>query len=341
MELRWNPILETWVMVSAARHHRPFLPKEGCPFCPGSGKVPDDYDVFLYPNDFPHLMSEPPAPTVADDELLRVGRAYGACDVVLYSPDHKGSIARLTPGHLRRLFELWRGHFAAMRAREDVKYVLIFENKGEVIGVTIPHPHGQIYSYPYVPLRPAREIDAARRYAEGHGGACVFCAVLEKELAFGRRLVWTSEHFAAFIPSYAEYPYELHIYPRRHVRSILEFTDGEADDFMAGLQRQVRIYDGLFGFELPLMMGFHQEPVDGGAYPFFHFHVEFYVLHRAADRLKYNAGSETSGGAFTNPSAPEEKAAELREVAARVGAGGGDGAPVEQRLGLATEAKGS
>ena len=322
MELRWNPVLETWVMVSAARQHRPFLPKDACPFCPGSGKVPADYDVQLYPNDFPHLMHDPPEPTIADDALLRVGRAFGSCDVVLYSPDHQGSIKDLPPPHRMKLFDLWCAHFAAMRAREDVKYVLIFENKGEVIGVTMHHPHGQIYSYPYIPLRPLREIEAARRHTATHCGACLFCAILEKELAFGRRVVWASEHFVAFVPSYAEYPYEVHIYPRRHVQSILDLTDEEADDFMAGLQRQVRVYDSLFGFELPFMMGFHQEPVDDQDYGFYHFHVEFYPVHRAADRLKYNAGSETAGGAFTNPSSPEERAAELRGLAAALAGAG-------------------
>ena len=318
MELRWNPILETWVMVSAAREHRPFMPERECPFCPGSGKVPDDYDVYLYPNDFPHLMSEPPEPTVPDDDLLRVERAFGSCDVVLYSPDHQGSITQLSPSHRRRLFALWRDYYGAMRARRDVKYVLIFENKGDIIGVTIPHPHGQVYSYPYIPARPAKELESARRYWEDHDRACLFCAILEKELAFARRLVWQSDNFVAFVPTYAEYPYEVHIYPRRHVGSLLDMGDDEGDDFMAGLQRQVLVYDNLLGFELPLMMGFHQEPVDGGDYRYYHFHVEFYPLHRSRDRIKYNAGSETSGGAFTNPALPEEKAAELREIAARL-----------------------
>jgi UDPglucose--hexose-1-phosphate uridylyltransferase len=299
-------------MVSAARAHRPFLPKDHCPFCPGSGKTPDDYDVYLYPNDFPHLMKEPPEPSIPDDELLRVQRAYGSCDVVLYSPDHTGSITQLGPDHCRKLFVLWRDYYARMRERDDVKYVLVFENKGEVIGVTIHHPHGQIYSYPFIPGRPARELEVARHYWETHDGACLFCAVLNKELAFAKRVVWESEHFVGFVPTYAEYPYEIHIYPRRHVGSLVDFNDAEADDFMAGIQRQVRIYDALFGFELPFMMGFHAEPVDGGDYPYYHFHVEFYPLHRAADRLKYNAGSETGGWAFTNPTAPEQKAAEMR-----------------------------
>ncbi len=119
MELRWNPVMETWVMVSAARQHRPFLPKTNCPFCPGSGKVPDHYDVFLYPNDWPHLMPNPPEPTVPDDDLLRVERAFGQCDVVLYSPDHRGSIKDIPLDHARKLFALWRDHYRAMRRRDD------------------------------------------------------------------------------------------------------------------------------------------------------------------------------------------------------------------------------
>jgi UDPglucose--hexose-1-phosphate uridylyltransferase len=246
--------------------------------------------------------------------VLRVERACGSCDVVLYSPDHEASIKDLPSAHVQRLFELWCSHLRAMQARDDVKYVLIFENKGEVIGVTIHHPHGQIYSFPHIPSRPARELEAAQRYWDSHDHACLLCAVLEKELAFAKRLVWQSEHFVAFVPSYAEYPYEVHIYARRHLGSMLDMSNAEGADLMAGIQRQVRLYDNLFDFELPFMMGVHQDPVDGGDYPYYHFHIEFCPVHRAPDRLKYNAGSETLGGAFTNPSAPEDKADELREV---------------------------
>lgn len=318
MELRWNPVLESWVMVSAKRAGRPFLPKDHCPFCPGSGKTPENYDVYLYPNDFPHLRKDPSAPAIENDELLRVERAFGECDVVLYSPEHTGSIKDLSAEHGRKLFDLWRDRYVAMRERDDVKYVLIFENKGEVIGVTIHHPHGQIYSFPYIPTRPARELDSSRRYWQAHEGACLFCEIAGKELAFERRIVWQSENFVAYLPTFAEYPYEIHIYSKRHFGSLADMTDAEAGDFMRGLQRQVRVYDELFGFELPFIMGFHQEPVDGGDYPHYHFHVEFYPLHRAADRLKYNAGTETAGGAFTNPTAPEDCAAQLREIAQRL-----------------------
>ncbi len=301
-------------MTSAKRQSRPTMPTDWCPFCPGSGKVPDDYDVLLYPNDYPHLMAEPPDVEGSDGKLLKRAKAHGFCDVVLYSPKHDGSITDLPEEHLLKLFALWKNRTAELMEHPHIKYVHIFENKGEVIGVTIPHPHGQIYSYPFIPMKIERETVSAMKHFNQQG-RCLFCDILNDELLAKKRIVMQDEHFVSFVPFYAEYPYEVHIYPRRHILWLTEMDESEASAFMASIKRLVRTYDSLFGFELPFIMTFHQAPVDGGEYRHFHFHVEFYPFHRAANKIKYNAGSEMGAWAFTNPALPEEKAAELCKVA--------------------------
>lgn len=316
-ELRRNPQLGTWVMVSAQRQHRPQMPKDWCPFCPGSGKVPENFDVFLYPNDFPHLLPNPPEPTYAGDSLYQTDKAYGHCDVVLYSPNHTGSIKELSEAHLMKIFALWRDRTEEMKGKDYVKYCYVFENKGDAIGVTMPHPHGQIYSYPYIPLRVATELENAKAHYE-KTKRNLYEDIVQKELAEKIRLIFASDAFALCSPFAGDFPYETHLFCRLPRLYLSDLSEAEAKDLMNCIVRTVKMYDALFGFQLPFMMAFHQAPVDGGAYPYYRFHVEFYPVHRASNNLKYNAGSETGAWAFTNPSAPEDKAAELREVVRKV-----------------------
>jgi UDPglucose--hexose-1-phosphate uridylyltransferase len=315
VELRRNPQLDSWVMVSAMRQHRPQMPKDWCPFCPGSGNVPDTFDVFLYPNDFPHLCPEPPEPTHPGNQLYKTAKAYGHCDVVLYSPDHNGSITDLSTAHLMKLFDLWNNRTKDMMQKEYVKYCYIFENKGDVIGVTMPHPHGQIYNYPYIPNRVATELKNAKAHYE-QANENLYDSIIHTEKQENTRIIHESETFIHCTPFAGDYPYETHIYTKKPRLHICDFTPDEAQEFMGFLQKTVKIYNALFGFELPFMMAFHQAPVDGGDYAaYYRFHVEFYPLHRSHNRIKFNAGSETGAWAFTNPSSPEEKAAELKEIA--------------------------
>ncbi|MEW6237820.1 MAG: galactose-1-phosphate uridylyltransferase [Candidatus Omnitrophota bacterium] len=316
-ELRKNPQLGYWVMVSAHRQHRPQMPRDWCPFCPGSGQVPDHYQAYLYPNDFPHLMPQPPDPSYASGEFYRAEKAYGHCDVVLYSPDHQGSITQLSLDHLMKIFSLWKNRTIEMKGKEYVKYCYIFENKGDVIGVTMPHPHGQIYSYPYIPPRVALELENAREHFL-RTGINLYDNIIQKEKEENSRIIHESGAFLLCTPFAGDYPYEIHLFCKEERLHLDGLSPQEAQDFMLQIQNAVKMYDALFGFQLPFMMAMHQAPVDGQDYKHYRLHVEFYPLHRAADRLKYNAGSETGAWAFTNPSSPEDKAAELREVRKRI-----------------------
>jgi len=311
-ELRWNPTLREWVSTASHRQGRPQMPADWCPFCPGSGKVPDHYDCYIYPNDFAAFTIPPPEPAIQGDDFYRVARSYGRCDVVLYHPDHNLSLPQLPLEHIVKLVQIWRRRFTELKATPGIRYVLIFENKGAVIGVTMPHPHGQIYAFPFIPPRLRRELDSARAHQRAKG-RCLFCDILKKERRDGRRIVAENEAFTAFIPFYARWPYEVHIYPRRHLGAIDQFRPSEERGLAEILKWVTRKYDHLFQMSFPYMMLLHQAPTKGN-YPYYHFHIEFYPPHRSKQKLKYLAGVETGAGTFLNDSLAEEKAAELRSL---------------------------
>jgi UDPglucose--hexose-1-phosphate uridylyltransferase len=288
------------------------MPEDWCPFCPGSGRVPDNYDCYIYPNDFAAFSIPPPEPAIQGDDFYRVARSLGKCDVVLYSPDHNTSLPQLPLDHLVKLVRIWRKRFTELKAMAGIRYVLIFENKGAVIGVTMPHPHGQIYAFPFIPPRLRRELEAARAHQRAKR-RCLFCDILKKERREGRRIVAENETFTAFVPFYARWPYEVHIFSRRHLGTLDQFRASEERGLAEILKWVTQKYDNLFQMSFPYMMLLHQAPTKG-RFPYFHFHIEFYPPHRSKEKLKYLAGVETGGGTFLNDSLAEEKAAELRAV---------------------------
>lgn len=322
-ELRWNPTVREWVSTASHRQNRPQMPTDWCPFDPGSGRVPDNYDVLIYPNDFPAFCIPPPEPAIKGDDFYRVERSLGKCDVVLYHSDHHTSLPQLTVDHISLVVKLWRRRFSEHKATPGIRYVLIFENKGAVIGVTMPHPHGQIYAFPFIPPRLKLEVAAARAHWRQHG-QCLYCDILKKERRDGRRVVAENAAFTAMIPFYARWPYEVHIFSRRHMGALDEFRPKEERALAEMLKWVTMKYDNLFSFSFPYMMVLHQSPTKG-RYPFYHFHIEFYPPHRSKEKLKYLASVETGSGTFLNDSLAEEKAAEFRAIPPR--------APSEMRKG--------
>ncbi|HKD07338.1 MAG TPA: galactose-1-phosphate uridylyltransferase [Bryobacteraceae bacterium] len=308
-ELRWHPLLREWVGVAAKRQNRPQMPRDWCPFCPGSGQVPDHYDTYLYPNDFAAFSKEYP-PFEDRPGLFHSTGARGQCDVVLYHSDHNLPPSRMSAEHWREVVDLWRSRSAQMFADPEIAYVYIFENTGEAIGVTMPHPHGQIYSMPFIPPLAERELSAAREY-HGKHKECLYCAILAGELAARERIVLESENLVAFVPFHARWPGEMQIYPRRHLASLADFDDAGATE-LARMIKAVRLkYDNLWNFAIPLMMMVRQRPTRG-EYPYFHFHVECCPIQRSPTKIKYLAGVESGVGTFLNDTLAEEKAAEYR-----------------------------
>lgn len=310
-ELRWHPLLREWVAVAAHRQDRPQMPKDWCPFDPGSGRVPDQFDVFIYPNDFPAFSLDSP-PFSSETGLYAKTGARGSCDVVIYHPEHNLAPSQLSVDHWRKVVDIWIKRHRELAAQPDIQYVYIFENTGVAIGVTMPHPHGQIYAFPFLPPLVGRELCAASDYFRDHA-ECIYCRILREELKSGERLVTTNDDFVAFVPFAARWPGEIQICARRHFASIPELTDGEADN-LAALIKKVRMkYDNLWGFPMPLMMLLRQSPVKG-EHPYFHFHIDFYPIQRSPTKIKYLAGVESGGGTFLNDTVAEEKARELRET---------------------------
>ncbi|GMA62458.1 galactose-1-phosphate uridylyltransferase [Alicyclobacillus fastidiosus] len=313
-ELRFNPLLRDWTMVASNRQNRPNMPKGNCPFCPGSGRVPDHYDVLKYDNDFPALSPTPPEPDDVATELYSVAPARGKCEVILYSPEHNTTLPQLSVGHIRKLVDLWTERFVALSADEQNKYVFIFENRGPEVGVTMPHPHGQIYAYPYVPQKIRVELDSCKAHHE-ETGHCLICDINAEEARVGQRMLYETEHFVSYLPFFTDYPYGAFISSKGHRTSIAEFSEREKDDLALILKRVTAGMDHLFSRPFPYMMCIHQSPVGGeDTSPYYHFHIEFYPPLRARDQLKYLASSESGAWAPCNPLAVEETAVALRQA---------------------------
>lgn len=319
-ELRWNPLLGEWVATATHRQQRTFLPPaDFCPLCPTKPggfptEVPEsDYDIVVFENRFPSLRPHPETPAVEGSELYPVRPSAGVCEVVLYSPHHTSTLASEPVEQIYKLIQVWTDRFRELSALEFVEYVFIFENKGEAIGVTLHHPHGQIYAYPFVPPVVARQLEQSRAHYE-KTSRYLLSDVVAEERRDGRRVVTENDSFIAYIPFFARWPYELHIAPLRHVGALTDLRPDEARDLASILKAVLVAFDRLFDISFPYMMVLYQRPCDGKDHDHYGFHLEFFPPLRAANRLKYLAGSETGAGMFINDTLAEEKAAELRAL---------------------------
>jgi UDPglucose--hexose-1-phosphate uridylyltransferase len=313
-ELRYNPLLDDWVMVASHRQNRPQMPKDYCPFCPGSGKVPDHYVVHKYDNDFPALMPDPPEPDPVGSSLYQTRKAYGKCEVILYSPDHTATLPELSVDHIEKLIDLWTERFEELSKDPKHAYVMIFENRGEECGVTMPHPHGQIYAYSVMPLKIRAELtNCKKHYEKTH--RCLICDINREEKEFAGRVIQENEHFLAFLPFFTDFPYGLFITSKNHKTALPDFTPEEKRSLAEILKDMTGTMDALFDKLFPYMMVLHQRPVNGeNVEDYYHFHIEFYPPLREANKIKYYASSEMGAWAACNPSAVEETAEKLREA---------------------------
>ncbi len=319
-ELRWNPILREWVVTATHRQNRPLLPTHPsngypatCPFCVGAEEVPTPYEVLALPNRFPSFQSPPPPPDVKSDDFYLVRPAEGLAEVVLYSSEHNSSLAKQSLPRINKLISLLQERYLELGSKKFVKYVFFFENRGEVIGVTLPHPHGQIYAFPFIPIILERELKSSKNYFTKNK-KCLHCEVIKREIKCAKRIVYQNECFVAFVPFYARWPYEVHLYPKRHQEGINDLKDKEKEYLSHCLKIILNKYDNLFGLPFPYMMIIHQKPTDGKNYPFYHFHFEFYSPQRAKNKIKYLAGCESGAGNFVQDTIAEKKAEELRRA---------------------------
>jgi UDPglucose--hexose-1-phosphate uridylyltransferase len=319
--LRWHPFRAEWIAYATHRQHRTFLPPaEYNPLAPTTDaahptEVPaGPWEVAAFENLFPTL-------TLAahDPPKLMVPTApgLGVCEVVVFTPNPRGSLGALPLGHLELVIDVWADRYVDLGDRPEIHYVFPFENRGVEVGVTLHHPHGQIYAYPFVPPIPARELEQQRAHFEQHGTGLLE-TILTRELAEDIRLIYRGPHAVAFMPAWARYPYEVWIASSRGAPSLAALNRDERRDFARALKTTLLKLDGLWDRPFPYVLAFHQAPTDGLDHPEAHVHAEIYPAFRMPGRLKYLAGSELGAGVFTADTAPEEKVRELQAVAVDV-----------------------
>jgi UDPglucose--hexose-1-phosphate uridylyltransferase len=310
---RFNPLTREWIVVSPHRTKRPWQGQQEkpntiippnydptCYLCPtneraGGNRNPDYKHTFVFDNDFAALQAEVPAGEINIDDLIIAESERGICRVLCFSPDHSLTLARMKTDDITIVVDEWADQYLDLGGRDFVSYVQIFENRGEMMGASNPHPHGQIWATQSLPNEPTKEINAQREYADNKG-ACLLCDYLKLEREQGQRIVFENESFMVLVPFWALWPFEVMIISKEHRRSIDEFSDAERTVFADTLRRLTTRYDNLFQTPFPYSMGFHQRPTDGGEYPFVHFHAHFYPpLLRSATVRKFMVGFELLG----------------------------------------------
>lgn len=319
-EIRRDPLLGDRVAVASHRQGRTYHPPaDECPLCPTRGdrlsEIPDSsYDVVVFENRFPSLAGD-----------------FGRCEVVCFTSDHDASFADLSAEQARLVLDAWTDRTAELSHLPSVKQVFCFENRGAEIGVTLGHPHGQIYAYPFTTPRTAQMLRSLAAHRQATGGENLFDAVLERELA-GERVVLEGEHWAAFVPYAAHWPYEVHLYPKRRVPDLLALDEAARTEFPQVYLELLRRFDRIFGgwdggdssvgeAPTPYIAAWHQAPfgapaeLDGVTRDDFALHLELFTIRRTSGKLKFLAGSESGMNVFINDVPPERAAERLREVA--------------------------
>jgi len=341
-QARWDRLLGEWVVVASHRQDRTFQPPDDqCPLCPSTAdsrtEIPaPEYEVAVFENRFPTLKTaqaaaarrdQPnetgwdPAAAAAGSAPLEAGSqpapltsrpAAGRCEVVCFSQRHTASFADLTPGQAATVMAAWADRSAELGRLPGVEQVYCFENRGAEIGVTLSHPHGQIYAYPYITPRTGRMLASCASYRR-ETGRSLFDDMLAAEEAGPSRIVARGSHWTAFVPYAAHWPYEVHLYPRRRVPGLVALTGAAIAEFCELYLDLLRRFDRLFDRPAPYISAWHQAPVHHGRDDFA-LHLELFTVMRAPGKLKYLAGSESGMGAFANDITPEAAASRLRQL---------------------------
>jgi UDPglucose--hexose-1-phosphate uridylyltransferase len=328
---RLNILTGDWILVSPHRMKRPWQGKQesvpaddrpsydpACYLCPGNkrsdGSINPPYqNVYVFTNDFSALLPVTPAGGDNESGLLVSKSESGICKVICFSPDHSLTLPLLTEEAIAVLIQLWKQEFSDLSQNKDIKYIQIFENKGEMMGCSNPHPHGQIWASSSVPLEVAKETTQQKKYFEQHGTS-LLSAYLDVELQKKERVILENKHFVALVPYWAIWPYETMIVSKRHVSTIEDFTKEEETAFASILKQLTCKYDNLFQMSFPYSAGMHQAPVNDGAHPEWHWHMHFYPpLLRSATVKKFMVGYEM----LANPQrdiTPEMAAATLQQL---------------------------
>jgi UDPglucose--hexose-1-phosphate uridylyltransferase len=328
---RMNLLTGEWVLVSPHRMKRPWQGKveelpvnqrpqydAGCYLCPGNkranGSINPAYEgPYAFINDFSALLADSPKGKYEEEDLLIAQSENGICKVICFSPRHDLTLPQMTVADIEKVIELWQEEFRYLSANPEIRYIQIFENKGEIMGCSNPHPHGQIWASSSIPLEVDKECNRQKQYFEAHGKS-LLSAYSSLELKKKERIVAENEHFVVLVPFWAVWPYETMIISKRHVQEITQFSPTEVRSLAEVLQLLTIKYDNLFKVSFPYSAGMHQAPVNSGQYPEWHWHMHFYPpLLRSATIKKFMVGYEMLG----NPQrdiTPEAAAEKLKEL---------------------------
>jgi UDPglucose--hexose-1-phosphate uridylyltransferase len=336
---RYNALTGEWILVSPQRTQRPWqgkietVPGEKrpaydprCYLCPGNtrsnGETNPRYDgTFVFTNDFSALVPLDAHVAMNEHDLLRAESESGVCRVVCFSPRHDVTLSGMSAQQIVRVVNSWTDEYQTLGARPDIAYVQIFENKGELMGCSNPHPHGQIWSQGTIPVIPATEQARQQEYRGSHG-SCLLCDYVALEQKMGERIVCGNEHFVALVPFWAVWPFETLLVPLRHRSSLLDLTGDEREGLADVIRRLSLRYDNLFGISFPYSMGIHQSPTDNLPHPEWHMHFHFYPpLLRSATVRKFMVGYEMLANAQRDITA-ESAAGRLRDCSEQGAASG-------------------
>lgn len=322
---RWDPFLKEWVIYAPKRSKRPFQGKKfetekqktwDCPFCPDAPEGAGEWVVKQLPNRFASLDEQAsPFQEKISDDLYQTNSNYGKCEVILYSQDHNASFGTLSIENIVALINLWKERYHDLGNIPQMRYPFIMENRGKEIGNSMSHPHGQIYSFPYLPPKITRKFDAFLEY-DKKKHRCLMCDIVTREKDDPKRIIEENEDFIAEIPYFAHWAFEVHIMAKRHFPSLNEITEGEIQNLALIMQSVVRKYDTIFdkGGIMPYIMAMFNSPVNTADNDKWHFHIEYYTPFRGPEKWKFLAGVELGTHTYINDALPETNAKILREA---------------------------
>lgn len=315
--LRRNPLRDEWVTYAAYRQDRTFLPPPqynplAVTMDPANPtELPEgNWDIAVFDNRFPSLsLSANETPQM----IVETAPATGKCEVVVFTQDAQSALGRMSLAHIELLLRVWADRTTKLGGIAGIDYVLPFENRGAEVGVSLHHPHGQLYAYPVVPPIPAQMQQVAWAYHHANGRG-VLQDLIQRELATGERMLYCGPHAVAFVPACARYPYEVWVAPIAPVETFGDLDDAQRNDLARALKTVLLKYDGLWDRPFPYLMAWYQAPTDGQPHPESHLHAELYPPYRTRDKLKYLAGTELAAGWFAMDALPEDKARELQQI---------------------------
>lgn len=327
-EIRWDPILEEWVIIAVNLTLKPVADNidmekkefNSNPFCSDISDNSENWIVKKLPINYPTL-AENRDIVFKNEEIIesfykkRPSKCIG--EIFLFNHNHGNNLGDLDLHNINALISLWKARFNECMKDPDLKYTFIFENTMKFDSSSLSHPHSQLFSFPFIPPKIIRECDSAKKYWDQEN-TCLFCKIINVEQSVVKRIIEENDDFIAFIPYFAKWPFETHIFPKDHTPNILGINQSKQLNFARTIKGVVKRLNGIFGCKMPYLMNHHNAPHNDGEYEYFHYHIEIYPQYRAKDRIKYFGGVELGANTIINSTNPSENARILRDIRIKI-----------------------